>query len=289
MNDEFNSIDMAGMPEPERIEVNGAGFPLVRVGRGAPILFVHGAWADHRIWCGFWRRVSRSAQFMAVTQRHFGSTPWPDDKPFARRIHIKDLAALLTELGEPVHLAGWSYAGGILLGATAAVPDQVLSLTIFEPSFECEPATEAGQLQRARDAAWKRLEAAYDLAERGGPKAGMRAGIEGVYGLEDGGFFDLHPDFQTVHLENSHTMLPDLHAEPAVPLTPEQWARIRCPALILYGENSLEQYRLMAEFACASLENAKLSMIEGVSHGGPVQRPDILAAATLDFVLGLSD
>jgi pimeloyl-ACP methyl ester carboxylesterase len=286
MDGRMNEIDLAGMPASTPLGINEAIFPVVKVGGGTPILFAHGAWADHRIWCGFWKPISRKASFMAVTQRHFGSGSWPDDKPFSRKVHTDDLIALLGKLEKPVHLAGWSYAGGVLLRAAAAVPERVRSLTIFEPSFECEAPVEAGPLQQARDEAWKRLEPAYQLAEKGELEAAMRAGIEAVYSLDEGGFSGLHPDFQTVHLENCHTMMPDLRAELAEPVSPEEFARIRCPALILFGENSLDQYKLMAEHTANSLADAKLVKLQGVSHGGPVQRPDLMANAMLEFISG---
>ncbi|WP_268877844.1 alpha/beta fold hydrolase [Roseovarius litorisediminis] len=273
------------MPDPERLNVDGTSFPLVRVGNGVPVLFVHGAWADHRIWCGFWKPMSRKTKFMAITQRHFGLMEWADDKPFSRQVHTDDLIAVLAKLDEPVHLFGWSYAGGVLLRTAAIKPEQVLSLTIFEPSFECEDLSEPGPLLRAREDAWKRLEPAYHMAEGGNLRAAMHIGLEAVYNMKEGGFSDLHTDFQKVHLDNCHTMLPDLRAEPAKPLMSEEFNRIRCPVLVLYGENSLDQYKLMAQETSNSIENAKLTKVPGVSHGGPVQRPDLIAKAALDFII----
>ncbi|CUK01943.1 haloalkane dehalogenase [Ruegeria denitrificans] len=288
MEPSSNVVDLAGMPAPRSFVVNGTRFPLVAVGLGAPILFVHGAWADHRIWCGFWQPVSQKAKFLAITQRHFGDWKWPGDKPFARRVHTEDLIDILDALEEPVHIVGWSYAGGILLRAAATKPERVLSLAIFEPSFECEPPTESGPLKTAREVAWNRLEPAYELAENGDLERGMRVGLEAVYSMQAGEFFELHPDIQKVHLENRHTMLPDLNAESAEPLSFQEFTNISCPTLILYGEKSLDQYRLMAEYTNENIGGAKLVMVPSVSHGAPVQRPDLLANAILEFILGIA-
>ena len=81
-------------------------------------------------------------------------------------------------------------------------------------------------------------------------------------------------------------MLPDLNAESAEPITPEEFAQVKCPTLILYGERSLDQYRLMAEYTSNNITDARLTMVPGVSHGAPVQRPDLLVGAMLDFILG---
>lgn len=60
------------MPAPLHLEAAGVSFPMVVAGEGPPILFVHGAWADLRIWCGLWKQISERHKFLAITQRHFG-------------------------------------------------------------------------------------------------------------------------------------------------------------------------------------------------------------------------
>ena len=110
MSQNLIDVDLAGMPAPHPMDVKGTDFPLVVAGNGEPILFVHGAWADHRIWCGLWKPISRHAKFLAYTQRHFGNWNWPDEKPYARRIHTEDLINLLEVLEYPVHLAGFHLA-----------------------------------------------------------------------------------------------------------------------------------------------------------------------------------
>jgi pimeloyl-ACP methyl ester carboxylesterase len=272
------------MPEADFLEVRAARFPLVSVGGGPRILFVHGAWADHRIWCGAWKPVSCSFEFLAVTQRHFGLDHWHDDKPFSRRVHTEDLLVVLGELKGPVHLVGWSYAGGVLLRAAASAPSLVHSLTIYEPSFESEAPPQSGQLRDARDVFWKELKPAYELAESGELAAAMRLGCEIVFCLGNEGFSSLHEDYQRIFLDNCHTILPDLYAEAAAPLTSAELAGIHCPVLILCGERTHEQYRLMARSTLLSIDNACLSEFPGVGHGGPIQRPDLLAEAVIEFV-----
>ncbi len=97
-------VDQA-MPAPEMLEVGDVAFPFVSTGTGEPVLFVNGSWADLRGWCDLWLDVAAHHRFMAYTHRHFGTTQWPQDKPFSRDVHTADLVAILRTLIEPVH---WS-------------------------------------------------------------------------------------------------------------------------------------------------------------------------------------
>jgi pimeloyl-ACP methyl ester carboxylesterase len=276
--------DMLGMPEPTFLGTAGTSFPLVRAGAGAPILFVHGAWADLRIWCGVWQQVAKTYEFLAVTQRHFGCHNWSGEPPFARAIHTQDLIALVKVLNKPMHLVGWSYAGAILLKTAGELPELVRSVTIYEPSYESKAMPVEGELQQARETCWQELEPAYDMAQSGDFENGMRLGCEVVFGLDQGDFATLAPQFQQVFLENIHTMLPDLEAPTAEPLTTTELAAVTCPALIIQGERTHDQYKIMANSTVASLPNSSAGVFNGVGHGGPVQVPNRFAETVLDFV-----
>src|SRR5688572_32016836 len=99
-------VASAEMPEPRMLEAAGAAFPMVTAGEGEPVLFVHGALGDYRKWDGLWQDVAAGHRFIAYTQRWFGTTRWPEDKPYARDVQDDDLVAILEALDEPVHLVG---------------------------------------------------------------------------------------------------------------------------------------------------------------------------------------
>jgi len=277
--------DLLGMPEPVQIAAAGTSFPIATAGQGSAVLFVHGAWADLRIWHGVWKDVAEKNKYLAMTQRHFGSGVWSSDKLFSRDVHTSDLIALLKALNTPVNLVGWSYAGGILLNATSQVPELVRSLVIFEPSFESEALPKNNDsLLHAREVFWEELEPAYKIAQTGDLHAAMRLGIEVVFGLGKGGFTTLDPSAQRVFLDNAHTMIPDLEAPAPQVLNKAELSNILCPVLICCGERTHEQYKMMAESTLADLPNGVLRLFEDVGHGGPVQVPKKFSEAVLNFV-----
>ncbi len=62
----------------EHVDAAGASFPYVTAGAGEPVLFVHGAFSDHRIWEPMREAVAGDHRFLAYTQRHFGPEDWPE-------------------------------------------------------------------------------------------------------------------------------------------------------------------------------------------------------------------
>ena len=69
--------------------------------------------------------------------------------------------------------------------------------------------------------------------------AGVRGGLEFLFGLPDGGFETLDESTQHVFLANTHTMFPDLEAPVPAPWTTAQLERIRQPVLLVSGDRSL--------------------------------------------------
>lgn len=275
-------VDQA-MPSPEMLEAGDTAFPFVSAGTGEPVLFVNGSWADLRGWCELWQDVAANHRFMAYTHRHFGTTPWPRDKPFSRDVHTADLVAILQRLGEPVHLVGWSYSGGMVLCAAIKMPDLVRSVTVYEPSLSSILPDTPGNKALLR-AFGEGFAEAYALAKAGDGVRAMPLAVEFVLGMEKSGFSTLDPRIQTMLIENAHTMIPDFDAPAPEPLTCAQLSEVSCPVQPVVGSKTLPHYKLVAAEIMACLRDGTLSEIQGVGHGGPWQARSEFVRLLLDFV-----
>jgi pimeloyl-ACP methyl ester carboxylesterase len=108
-------------------------------------LFVHGSISDCRIWDTHRENIARRYRMIALTQRYFGLSPWPDDgRNFSIQIHANDLAAFITALRlDAVPIVGRSYGGKVALAMAAQHPKLVERLFLYEPSlatFVADPA-----------------------------------------------------------------------------------------------------------------------------------------------------
>src|SRR5262245_3335771 len=178
------------------VETNGAFLSYVEQGAGQPVVFVHGALSDLRVWDPLRDELARRAEIasgfrlIAYTQRYYGTRPWSDDGArFSVATHADDLAKLVAALAAgPAHLVGTSYGG--LVAATAAVrnPDLVHSLVLYEPALVSLLPQESqdGRAARANRAAF--MAPVMTALGAGDTVRAARAMYEAVNQLPPGGF-----------------------------------------------------------------------------------------------------
>lgn len=258
-------------------------FPLVTAGEGEPVLFVHGAIGDYRKWDGLWKDVADGHRFMAVTQRWFGTTAWPDDKPFSRDVQDDDLVAILQALGEPVNLVGLSNGGPVVLRAALRTPDLVQSVVVYEPNLaDVLVGTDEGMA--ALDQFGAALGDTSAAVEAGDNEDAARELVEAIYALPEGGFDTLDPVQKAMVLDNAHTMPMMWNAPDPTPLTCADLGKITVPVLVIYGAETLPLWQLASRTVAECVPNAQLATIKGVGHIGPVTAKDAFVKLVFDFV-----
>src|SRR5262245_44913707 len=101
----------------QHVTVNGAALAYHEQGRGEPIVLVHGAPSDYRLWLPHCAALAPRWRAIAYTQRYFGRGEWSGDwPPFGVRTHANDLIALLRDVvAEPAHVVAWSYGAHVAL------------------------------------------------------------------------------------------------------------------------------------------------------------------------------
>src|SRR5437879_13893356 len=81
-----------------RVQANGAAFHVARMGRGKPLLLLHG-WPEFSLtWEPVMTRLADRFTLFAPDLRGFGDSDKPDG-PFGPEQHAADMLALMDELG----------------------------------------------------------------------------------------------------------------------------------------------------------------------------------------------
>src|SRR6266540_716094 len=116
------SVSSAQPQTPKQMSVNGTTITYVDEGTGPMVLFVHGAYSDHRVWEAQREVVTKGYRYVVLDLRYFGTAPWSDDgKHFNVATHAADVAAFIRALKVgPIHLVGRSY--GAITSLAAAAP-----------------------------------------------------------------------------------------------------------------------------------------------------------------------
>ncbi len=271
------SIETGAMP------VEGAELSYIEQGEGGPIVFVHGAISDARVWEAYADRISAEGRFIAYTQRYFGTADWPDNGAgFTRETHIADLIAFIERLDAgPVDLVTWSYSGEIATYAALQRPELFRSMVHFEPDvdrlIDDLPGADAARAQFGAT-----LGPMVAALEAGEVEAAALRIIESVFRMPEGAADNEAEPFPTYWKENGRTLPVFGAMARGEPLSCDDLANLEVPTLVVLGGETLVQWAMMSERLAECSGNAMLVRMEGVTHDGPYRRPDRL----MDLILG---
>lgn len=284
MNVPKPNADPAASPSMKWMQVDGVALAYVDQGSGAPVVFVHGAYSDHRLWEPQREAIARAHRFIALDQRYFGTAAWPDDGgKFSLQTQIDDLAAFIRGLDcGRVHLVGWSLSGGVALRTTMRHPELIESLFVHEPALGAF-ATDPAEAKLAEQDLRAMLAPAIAAVRAGDLAAAVRIFMDGVN--DRPGTFDAMPAAgRAMALDNART-LPLQFAAPAPPaLTREQLEKIRVPVTVVRGALTRPCYRIPADAASRCIPGARRVVVPEARHLWPAQAPSAFDETLLGFL-----
>jgi pimeloyl-ACP methyl ester carboxylesterase len=247
--------------------VRGAPFRYVDLGRGTPVVFVHGAICDHRVWLAQLQALAMRARCIAYDQRYFGIIDWPKDGPqYSVATHADDLAGFVEEVVKcPAHIVGHSYGGGVALAMAVATPDWVKSLCLYEPagmpSAIIDPKhlssianEQRGMAPVADAAAQEKLSAVKQAAEW----------LEKIPGC----FNSLPRELQQTILENAHTLKQHFSAAPSK-VTCADLHAVSAPVTLMWGADTRPYFAVYANAIRQCLADVEVVVLSGARHFAP--------------------
>ena len=250
------------------------------VGVGPAVVLVHGGIGHGDLaWQALLPHLAdRFTCYLPSTRGRGLSGDHPDHTP--PRL-VEDVAAFVDSIGEPVRLVGWSGSGPWCLGA-AAQSDSVLAVAAYEPVV---PGTGAADMPRIGAA----FERAGMAAANGRLVDGVRAFAAGVCtddeitALEQTSFFAQWAGALPA-------MLNDLGQDNAYDgprsIDPEALAQVRCPVLVLRGEQTLltSLWGESAEHVARYARDARIRDLAGVGHFAPLLAPELVSGELISFI-----
>src|SRR5262245_12953842 len=100
------------VPEVKSVFVNGDSLHYIDIGKGDPVVFVHGTLDDYRVWQMEMDTFAKNHRVIAYSRRYAypNKQVINDSADYSVSIHAKDLAEFIRSLNlGPVHLVGHSY------------------------------------------------------------------------------------------------------------------------------------------------------------------------------------
>ncbi|QLQ38135.1 alpha/beta fold hydrolase [Micromonospora robiginosa] len=262
-----------------KIEINGARLEYDEAGDGSVVVLLHAGIADRRMW---------RAQVPALAQRHrvivpdlrgYGESELPTT-PFA---HHDDVVGLLDALGvERAALVGCSFGGRVAVDTALAHPERVSALALFgAPVSGHEWTEETEQL-------WENLVGDVDPEDFAATAAGeVRFWVVGPNRQPA----DVDPELIRFAEEMDRRALAAEQALSAIevgeldPPAVDRLSELRMPVLAAAGADDLPDIRRLADrIAAEAPAGVRLPDIADAAHLVPLERPDPVNAALLDFL-----
>lgn len=244
-----------------KVSVNGVELYYEDRGEGVPILGIHGTPSSAVLWADAALELAKHGRCIIYDRRGFHRSALPEPVTALDIIHhVDDAAALLAALHVgPAVVIGRSTGGQIALEFARHFPDKVKALVLLEPALlTIDPRANAW----AHDMRRKLLEqAAVDPSLLAEAVFRDALGDESWESFPDALKDMLASTSPAVLAEvNGHGL--DLSRDP-VELSEEDLAGMRCPALIITAEDSLEACRLVNDRLAAALPNAESVLVPG--------------------------
>ncbi len=257
------------------ISADGTSIGFWHNGRGQPILFVHGAVADHKSWAALAPRFEPDFAVYALDRRGRGLSGDALDYDLSRE--AQDVAAVIATIGQPVCLFGHSFGGLCCLEVTL-LTDQVSRLILYEP------AVPTGTL--SAPTAVMTLIAA--LVEQDELDAAMTMFCRKVAQMsEDELARYRRSPLWAERLPLATTIAREVATEQTYHFDAARFAGLTMPTLLLLGSDSPQVYREGVEIVATALPHSEVVQLPGQQHIAHHTAPDLLVKAVMDFLARL--
>ncbi len=248
-------------------------------GAGPPVVFLHEGIADSRMWDPQWRSFAARHRLLRCDLAGFGRTPI-ERLPLA---HARDVAGLLDGLGiSSAAIVGASMGGRVALELAVARPELVRALVLEDAGLPGVAWSEAVRAYAAaEDEAVARgdLDAATEINLRmwvDGPRRAA-ADVDPRVRAAVGEMQRRALDLQAPHWD-------ELDEELLIPDIAHRLGEVRAPALVLVGEEDVEDMHALAYRLAAGIPEARLATIRAAAHVPNMEQPAAFDALVLEFL-----
>jgi pimeloyl-ACP methyl ester carboxylesterase len=265
------------------VSKDGSRIAYDRYGSGPTVILIPGA-LGYRKFSKMEELAKRlSARLTVINYDRRGRGDSTEVKPFAVEREIEDVAALVEAEGGSASLWGWSSGGALALRAAGAGIG-VERVSVYEIPFMVNPDAE-----RPTPEYGERLDELVAAGDRSGAAKHFMRNAVGVPALFVA-MMPLMPMWKG--LKATALTLPydwaalGKHNMYGSPLNPEEWASVRMPVQVVYGEKSPVVLQEGSRALADVLPNAEQHALEGVSHNVKMKA---LAPVLADFFTSAPD
>lgn len=256
----------------EVVQTHGLSIAYQRVGDGPPLVLVHGAADDGRVWRPQLSGLADSFTVVAWDEPGAGGS---SDLPatFGLADYAECLAGLISALGlGPATVAGLSWGGTVVLELYRLRPDLVGRLVLVDTYAGWKGSLPAAEVRARVDGVRRMLSM---------PAAEFDPTVPGLFAGEPPAEFvpllkEIAADVRPASLRHQLAIMAEADLRDVLP-------RIAVPTLLVWGERDVRSPLSVARAFEAAIPDATLVVIPGAGHVSHLERPDAFNAAVRDF------
>lgn len=246
--------------------------------QGPPVLLVHGITGNAHDWDVLAAAAAGTRRIAALDLRGHGESAWAEGETYEHLDYMADLLDVIDRLGAPVSLVGHSIGGHVCLVLAALRPDLVTSLVLVD--IEAFPPREQPERLRRAGArphpVFEDLDAVLREIREHHPR--VPDPLRRSKAMHD---TLPQPDGSRVY-RFDRAALRRVGAPDARPYL----ARIRCPVLLVRGEDSPVMRAAAAEEMAGALRDASLVEIPAAGHWPQLENAEAFNLAITAFLQG---
>jgi pimeloyl-ACP methyl ester carboxylesterase len=260
------------MPSVDR---NGVPIHFEDVGSGPPVVMGHSILCSGEMWMYQVPRLVERYRVINIDQRGHGRSV-PATGPYDLHDMVEDVVAVLDHLEiESAVWAGLSMGGMVAMHAAISVPQRVTGLILLD--------THAGP-----ETTYKKLK--YRAMSLGAKAFGVRAFFPAILPLLFGRTTlaenqtlvgEWKPRFGEIHVPSLARAVKALTRRPSIV---RELSAVRCPSLVIVGEEDASLPPPISREIADALPNASLVIIPKAGHLSALERPDEVTEEMLRFL-----
>ena len=239
---------------------------------GRTLIALHCSGAGGRAFDGYRELIDRDTRFVTPDLIGYGAAEpaWPAFAPASLDAEADRLAPLLRGDEGGVHLLGHSYGGAVALQLALRWPQQVRSLTLYEPVRFALLRADPG-LWAAITGVGRRI---GELAMQG--RLAESAELFVDYWARPGAWAALAPSRQAAVASRMSKVRAEFEAAFDDALAPSAYRALSMPVTVIAGGRSPAPARRIAERLVEACPDARLVRAPQCGHMGALERPDVV-------------
>lgn len=268
----------------QTLSVNGYDMAYLEVGKGSPLVCVHGTLGDFRTWNAVLGPLSKRHRVLSLSLRHFFPRHWDGvGNDYLMSNHVDDVIGFIEKLDAgPVDLMGHSRGGHISFRVAEQRPDLLRRLVLAEPGGELDVSLDPGASPDLSERAAKLATAARRVSD-GDIDGALQIFFDTIEG--DGHWARLPAAPKQQLRDNAHTLIAQV-GENRKPYARGDAERISTPTLLIGGADTKGGLAAVHRALAPHIRGARTEMIPDAGHWMFEQAPETYCEIVVKFLAG---